>query len=245
MTGTATEAQDNISARVAALQQRIAAACARAGRQAAEVRLVAVSKTVESARIRAAIAAGVRVLGENRVQEAQDKLTELRALSDEQRVQWHLIGHLQSNKARRAVELFDAVHSVDSLKLAEKLDQAAAELNKRLPVFIEVNLGGEASKAGLAVADALHLCEAVSQLTHLELKGLMAVPPFFDEAEAVRPYFRRLRELRDEAIKAGIVGTQFGELSMGMSNDFEVAIEEGASFVRVGTALFGARNYAD
>src|SRR5262245_6796949 len=142
MTGTATETQDNINARVAAIQQRIAAACARAGRNAAEVTLVAVSKTVEAARIRAAIAAGVRVLGENRVQEAQDKRAELRALSDEQRVQWHLIGHLQSNKARRAVELFDAVHSVDSLKLAEKLNQVAAELNKRLPVFIEVNLGG-------------------------------------------------------------------------------------------------------
>ena len=244
MTGTATEAQDNISARVAAVQQRIAAACARVGRNAAEVTLVAVSKTVEAARIRAAIAAGVRVLGENRVQEAQGKLAELRALSAEQQVQWHLIGHLQSNKARRAVELFDTVHSVDSLKLAEKLDQVAAELNKRLPVFIEVNLGGEDSKAGLAAADVLPLCEAVSRLVHLELKGLMAVPPFFEEAEAARPYFRCLRQLRDEAIKAGIVGAQFGELSMGMSNDFEVAIEEGASFVRVGTALFGARNNA-
>ena len=244
MTGTATEAQDSINARVAAVQQRIAAACARAGRNAAEITLVAVSKTVEAARIRAAIAAGVRVLGENRVQEAQDKLAELRALSDEQQVQWHLIGHLQSNKARRAVELFDVVHSVDSLKLAEKLDQVANELNKRLPIFIEVNLGGEDSKAGLAVADVLPLCEAVSRLAHLELKGLMAVPPFLEESEAVRPYFRRLRQLRDEALKAGIVGAQFGELSMGMSNDFEVAIEEGASFVRVGTALFGARNNA-
>jgi len=244
MTGTATEAQNNISARVAAVQQRIAAACARAGRNAAEITLVAVSKTVEAARIRAAIAAGVRVLGENRVQEAQDKLAELRTLSDEQRVQWHLIGHLQSNKARRAVELFDAVHSVASLKLAEKLNQVAHELNKRLPIFIEVNLGGEDSKAGLAAPEVLPLCEAVSRLVHVELKGLMAVPPFLEESEAVRPYFRRLRQLRDEAIKAGIVGTQFGELSMGMSNDFEVAIEEGASFVRVGTALFGVRNYA-
>jgi PLP dependent protein len=244
MIGIATEAQDTISARVAAVQQRIAAVCARAGRDVTQVTLMAVSKTVEAARIRAAIAAGMRVLGENRVQEAQSKLTELRALSDAQQVQWHLIGHLQSNKARRAIELFDAVHSVDSLKLAEKLNQGAAELNKRLPVFIEVNLGGEDSKAGLAATGVLPLCEAASQLSHLELKGLMAVPPFFAEAEAVRPYFRRLRALRDEAIRAGIVGAQFCELSMGMSNDFEVAIEEGATFVRVGTALFGARNYA-
>jgi PLP dependent protein len=244
MTGTATETQNDISTRVAAVQQRIAAACARAGRDVAEVTLVAVSKTVEPARIRAAIAAGVRVLGENRVQEAQSKITELRALSDQRQVQWHLIGHLQSNKARRAVELFDAVHSVDSLKLAEKLAQVAAELNKRLPVFIEVNLGGENSKAGLAAADVLSVCEAASKFAQLELKGLMAVPPFFEEAEAVRPYFRRLRELRDEAIKAGVVGAQLRELSMGMSNDFEVAIEEGATFVRVGTALFGTRNYA-
>ena len=244
MTGTATETQDNISARVAAVHQRIAAACARAGRNTAEVTLVAVSKTVEPARIRAAIAAGVRVLGENRVQEAQSKLAELRALGVEQQAQWHLIGHLQSNKARRAVELFDAVHSVDSLKLAEKLNQAAGELNKRLPIFIEVNLGGEDSKAGLAPADVLPLCEAASKFAQLELKGLMAVPPFFAEAEMVRPYFRRLRELRDKVIKAGVVGAHLRELSMGMSNDFEVALEEGATFVRVGTALFGARNYA-
>lgn len=243
MTGPALDHQQAIRENVASIRQRIAAACVRAGREVAEVTLVAVSKTVEPARIRAAIAAGVRVLGENRVQEAQSKLEELRALSVEQQVQWHLIGHLQSNKARRAVELFDAVHSVDSLKLAEKLAQAAAELGKRLPVFLEVNLGGEDSKAGVAVEAVLPLCEAVNKLAALELKGLMAVPPFLDDAEAVRPYFRRLRELRDEALKTGAVGPDFRELSMGMSNDFEIALEEGATFVRVGTALFGARQY--
>lgn len=243
MTGSALDHQQAIRENVASIRQRIEAACARAGRNVAEVTLVAVSKTVEPARIRAAIAAGINVLGENRVQEAQSKLEELRALSNEQQVQWHLIGHLQSNKARRAVELFDAVHSVDSLKLAEKLAQAAAEVGKRLPVFLEVNLGEEDSKAGVAVEAVLPLCEAVSKLAALELKGLMAVPPFLDDTEAVRPYFRRLRELRDDALKTGVVGPGFCELSMGMSNDFEVAIEEGATFVRVGTALFGARQY--
>lgn len=204
---------------------------------------MAVSKTVEPARIRAAIAAGVRVLGENRVQEAQAKLTELRALSDAQQVQWHLIGHLQTNKARRAVELFDAIHSVDSLKLAEKLAQAAGELGKRLPVFLEVNLGGEESKAGVTANAVLPLCEAVSKLANLELVGLMTVPPFLEEPEAVRPYFRQLRQLRDAAVRAGAAKTQLRELSMGMSHDFAVAIEEGATIVRVGTALFGARPY--
>lgn len=241
MTGSALDHQQAIRESVAAIRQRIAAACARVGRDAAEVTLVAVSKTVEPTRIRAAIAAGVEVLGENRVQEAQGKIAEL---SSEAPVQWHLIGHLQSNKARRAVELFDAVHSVDSLKLAEKLAQAAAELGKRLPVFLEVNLGGEGSKAGIAPHEVLPLCAAINELAALELKGLMAVPPFLDDPAQVRPYFHRLRELRDEAVQAGVVGANFRELSMGMSNDFEVAIEEGATFVRVGTALFGARQYA-
>jgi pyridoxal phosphate enzyme (YggS family) len=159
-------------------------------------------------------------------------------------VQWHLIGHLQSNKARRAVELFDAVHSVDGLKLAEKLDQAAADVGKCLPVFLEVNLGGEASKAGVPADQVLPLCEAVSRLAHLNLVGLMTVPPFLADLEAVRPYFRRLRQLRDEAVRAGAASNRLRELSMGMSHDFAVAIEEGATVVRVGTALFGARLYA-
>jgi len=224
-----------------AINQRIAAACQRAGRDFSEVTLVAVSKTIAPARIREAIAAGVRTLGENRVQEAAAKIAELREVVAEHQVQWHLIGHLQSNKARRAVELFDAVHSVDSLKLAERLNQSAGELGKRLPVFIEVNLGAEAAKSGATINATLPLCEQVAKLAHLELKGLMAVPPFLDDAEAVRPFFRRLRELRDEARRSGIAGEHCNDLSMGMSNDFEIAIEEGATLVRVGTALFGAR----
>ncbi len=228
--------------RLEIINQRIAAACQRAGRDFFEVTLVAVSKTVEPALIRQAIEAGVRVLGENRVQEAATKIPQLENAAAENNVAWHLIGHLQSNKARRAVELFSAIQSVDSVKLAARLDAIAGELGKRLPVFLEINLGEEDSKAGISQSEVLSLCEQVSKLHHLELKGLMAVPPFLDDPEQVRPFFRRLRQLRDEARRAGIVGEQFKELSMGMSNDFEVAIEEGATYVRIGTALFGSRS---
>jgi len=155
-----------------------------------------------------------------------------------------LIGHLQSNKARRAVELFDAIHSIDNLKLAERIAQVAGDLSKRLPIFIEVNLGGEELKSGAAPDDVLRLIEQISKLDHLELKGLMAVPPFLEDPEKVRPYFRQLRELRDRAISSGAAGPDFKGLSMGMSNDFEAAIEEGATAIRVGTAIFGARNHA-
>ncbi len=232
--------REGVAARLAGIEERIAAACGRAGRARAEVTLVAVSKTVEPARIREAIAAGVRVLGENRVQEAAEKIPQLAAEAAD--VAWHLIGHLQSNKARRAVELFDAIESVDSLKLGARLDGIAGELGKRLPVLVEVNLGGEESKAGLAAAEVLPLCEQLQRMPNLELRGLMTVPPFLDDPDALRPFFRQLRALRDEAVAAGIVGPAFRELSMGMSNDFETAIEEGATMVRIGTALFGARS---
>lgn len=228
--------------RIEAINQRIAAACQRAGRDFFDVTLVAVSKTVDPALIRQAIEAGIRVLGENRVQEAAAKIPELERITIEHGVAWHLIGHLQSNKTRRAIELFSTIQSVDSLKLATRLDSAAGEAGKRLPVFLEINLGGEDSKAGIAPEEVLPLCEQVGKLPHLELKGLMAVPPFLDDPEQVRPFFRRLRQLRDDAQRAGIVGEQFKELSMGMSNDFEVAIEEGATLVRIGTALFGSRS---
>lgn len=230
-----------MKARLEAINQRIAAACERAGRQTSEITLVAVSKTVPVDRIREAIEAGVQTLGESRIQEAAVKIPELRRLSAERKVQWHLIGHLQSNKARRAVELFDAVHSIDDLKLAERLDRIAGESGKRLPVFIEVNLGAEESKAGVAPGAALPLCEQIGKLPNLELKGLMAVPPFSDDPEDSRPFFRHLRRLRDEARRAGAGGAPFNGLSMGMSHDFEVAIEEGATFVRIGAAIFGAR----
>lgn len=227
--------------RIEAINQRIAAACQRAGRDFFDVRLVAVSKTVAPELVRQAIEAGVRTLGENRVQEAAGKITELADTVAAHKVDWHLIGHLQSNKARRAVELFSAIQSVDSLKLAERLNNAAAELGKRLPVFVEVNLGGEESKAGVAPVEVLPLCEQMAKLPALELRGLMTVPPFLDDPNDVRQFFRRLRRLRDEAREAGIVGEEFKELSMGMSHDFEVAIEEGATLVRIGTVLFGAR----
>ncbi len=229
-------------ARLEAINRQIAAACERAGRQPSEVTLVAVSKTVAPARIREAIEAGVRDLGENRVQEAAAKIPELNAVTAEHNVQWHLIGHLQSNKARRALEHFDAVHSVDSLKLAELLDNAAGEFGKKLPVFIEVNLGGEVLKSGVAPGELFPLCERAGKLANLELKGLMAVPPFPDNPEDMRPFFRQLRQMRDEVQRRGIAGEWFKDLSMGMSGDFEVAIEEGATFVRIGTALFGARS---
>ncbi len=230
-------------ARLEAINRRIAEACKRAGRQASEITLVAASKTVPATVIREAIEAGVRAIGENRVQEAATKITELGGFAADYRVQWHLIGRLQSNKARRAVEIFDVVQSIESLKLAERLDNIAGESGKRLPVFIEVNLGGEASKAGAAPDEVLPLCEQISKLSNLDLKGLMAVPPFFDDPENSRPYFQRLRMMRDQATQTGAAGLQFNDLSMGMSNDFEVAIEEGATLVRIGTELFGARDY--
>ena len=232
-----------LRARLEAINCRIAAACGRAGRQVSEVTLVAASKTVPAPLVREAIEAGVRAIGENRVQEAATKIAELGEIASEYNVQWHLIGRLQSNKARRAVELFDVVQSVESLKLAERLDHIAGESGKRLPVFIEVNLGGEVSKAGAAPDEILPLCEQISKLSNLELKGLMTVPPFFDDPEDARPFFQRLRLMRDRAAHAGAAGEQFNDLSMGMSNDFEVAIEEGATLVRIGTELFGARDY--
>lgn len=227
--------------RLEAINQRIAAACQRAGRDFFDVTLVAVSKTVAPDLIRQAIEAGIRTLGENRVQEAAGKIPVLADTVAAHNAEWHLIGHLQSNKARRAVELFSAIQSVDSFKLAERLNSIAAELGKRLPVFIEANLGGEGSKEGATSHEVLPLCEQVAKLPALELKGLMTVPPFLDDPNDVRPYFRRLRDLRDQARQGGIVGEEFKELSMGMSHDFEVAIEEGATLIRIGTALFGAR----
>jgi PLP dependent protein len=219
------------------IHQRMHDACERVGRNAAEVTLVAVSKTVPAATVREAIAAGVSVLGENRVQEAEAKLA---ALSDSRsQVKWHLIGHLQANKARKAASLFDVVQSVVDESIAARLNRMAEELGKRLPVFIEVNLAGEASKSGVALAEALPLIKTVAQYPALELQGLMTVPPFLDDPEDVRPFFRQLRELRDKALHAGFASCT--QLSMGMSHDFEVAIEEGATLVRIGTALFGAR----
>ena len=227
----------NHAENIAKVRERIAAACARAGRRAEDVRLIAISKTFPAECIRQAYEAGLRDFGENRVQEAAAKRPALADLN----VTWHLVGHLQSNKAKPARELFQWIHSVDSLRLAERLDKVAAPRGEKLPVLIEVNLGGEAAKTGAEPSAVIALAEALSRLETLELRGLMAIPPFLDEPEMVRPYFRRLRELREEIAARDFPNVSMQELSMGMSHDFEVAIEEGATMVRVGTAIFGPR----
>ena len=226
-----------IADNIARVQERIAAACRRAGRQPEEVRLIAISKTVPAERIREAFEAGLRDFGENRVQEAAAKrpaLTDLTAT-------WHLVGHLQSNKSKPARDLFHWVHSVDSARLAERLDKVAVGGGDKVLALIEVNLGGEESKSGVNESKVPALAEALSALETLEIRGLMAVPPYLEEPELTRPYFRRLRELAAEISKRNLPRVTMQELSIGMSHDFEVAIEEGATMVRVGTAIFGAR----
>lgn len=219
------------------IQKRIAAAAARAGRRAEEITLIGVSKTHPASAIREAYEAGVRHFGENRVQEWEGKQAGTQGLS----ATWHLIGHLQSNKAARAAKLFHSVDSVDDFALAQKLDRARAEagVTGKLRVLIEVRVAQEETKSGAEIEALPELAGKVASLKQLELAGLMCIPPYLLEAEHVRPYFRRLRELRDE-LRAK-VGLPLPVLSMGMSHDFEVAIEEGATEVRVGTALFGTR----
>lgn len=209
------------------------------GRNPAEITLVAVSKTVPPGLIAALESFAPVVLGENKVQEAQAKQPLLPGLDV---FRWHLIGHLQSNKVNRAVELFEAIHSVDRLDLLQRLDRRCGETGRRLRVFLEVNLGGEDTKSGCAAEEVAPLLEAACSLTHLLVDGFMTVPPYREDPEEVRPYFRRLRQIRDEM--AGRFGglLPLRELSMGMSHDFEVAIQEGATLVRVGTAIFGVRS---
>jgi PLP dependent protein len=228
------ELEDNI----ARVREQIRAACRRAGRRPEDIKLVAVSKTVPSPLIRRAYEAGVHDFGENRVQEAVDKRA---ALSDLAAV-WHLIGHLQTNKANSARELFHWVHSVDSVRVAQKLDQAAQSREDRLPVLIQVRLGNEPTKSGVDESELRRLAEQVSMLSTLELRGLMVLPPYFEDADEVRPFFRRLRELARTVESASLPNVAMQELSMGMSHDFEVAIEEGATILRVGTAIFGERS---
>jgi pyridoxal phosphate enzyme (YggS family) len=234
-------ATTGIRDRLARIEERIGSSCQRAGRDRREVTLIGVSKTFPTELIAEGIDAGLRVLGENRVQEAATKIPALSELCAASGVVWHLIGHLQSNKVRRAVELFSMIHSVDSLKLAERIDAVCGETGRQLPILIEVNLGGEESKAGVKATETLALCEQIGKLPNLQLQGLMTVPPFAEAPEDTRPYFRELRALRDQAVSLGLVSPAFTHLSMGMSHDFEVAIEEGATMVRVGTAIFGSR----
>src|SRR5215471_557097 len=230
----------SIAENIAQVRARIARAAARVRRNPDSIALMAVSKTVEPARIREAAQAGIRVFGENRVQEFAEKFPDRQ---DRRDAEWHLIGHLQSNKAGKAMELFDGIDSLDSLKLAERLDRAAATMAKILPVLIEINVGGEESKSGIPLdsPDLETLLQALPGFEHLQVRGLMAVPPFAQSPEAVRPYFRLLRDLRDTLAQRQLPRLEMDILSMGMSHDFEVAIEEGSTCVRVGTAIFGER----
>lgn len=225
-----------ISENLARVRERIEAAARRSGRDPEEVHLVAVSKSVEPERVRQAIEAGVKILGENYVQEAQKKIEVLG-----HDVAWHFIGHLQTNKAKVAAGLFDFIHSVDSQNLAQELGRRAKLRGKVLPILLEMNLAGEVTKFGAQEKEILLLAEKLSEMEGIEVKGLMTMPPFFEDPEASRPYFVQLRKLGERLAKEKIPGISMEELSMGMSNDFEVAVEEGATLVRVGTAIFGPR----
>ena len=232
-------AQELLAVRLADVRARLAAATQRSGRQSDQVRLIAISKTHPAPVIQQAIELGATDLGENRVQEAEGKIAEI----GREKVRWHLVGHLQANKSRRAVSLFDVIHSLDTVDLARRLDRLCVEEGRdSLPVLIQVDLGHEETKSGIDESEITHLVESLGPLTRVKLIGLMTLPPFFDDPEQSRPFFRRLRELRDELKRRGAFGDRTGELSMGMTHDFEVAIEEGATMVRVGTAIFGARH---
>lgn len=224
---------DGIPERLAAVRRRIEAAAARSGRPSSAVTLVAVSKTIPAAAIREAVSAGVKILGENRVQEAREKIEALPGAAE-----WHLIGHLQTNKAKLAVGLFDCIHSLDSVRLVQEIGRHAEEAGRRLRCLVEVNVGEEAQKSGVDAAEVRPLLEAARRLPQLSVQGLMTIPPFLPDPESVRPVFRRLRDLRDRLESEGWT---LPDLSMGMSHDFEVAIEEGATLVRIGTAIFGSR----
>jgi len=220
------------------VQERIAEACRRVGRRPEDVKLVAVSKTVPPDRIRAAYDAGLRDFGENRVQEAEAKAPALADLGAAG-LRWHLVGHLQKNKSKKAVALFDVIQSLDEVELAHHLEHHGAEQGKTVRALVQVDLAGEATKFGLEEKLLLTALESLRGFKSLQVQGLMVLPPFGEDPEAARPFFRRLRGLRDQAARQGLL--RGAELSMGMSHDFEVAIEEGATLVRVGTAIFGER----
>ena len=230
----------SISDNIARVKQRISDVAARVGRNPNSITLMAVSKVVEPERIHQAYEAGIRVFGENRVQEFADKTS---AVQDLAQAEWHLIGHLQSNKANKASGLFHAIDSVDSVRLAQKLDQAAQQARKILPILIEVNVGGEDNKSGIAPGsrELEELLNSASSLQSLQVQGLMTIPPYTEDPEGARTYFRKLRDLRDQIAARKFPGIRMEVLSMGMSHDFEIAIEEGSTCIRVGTAIFGER----
>lgn len=232
----------SIAENVSRILERIHAAAARAGRDANEITLMAVSKTFPAAAIREAHETGLRIFGENRVQEFATKAADARAL---QGTSFHLIGHLQSNKAAKTVELFDAVDSVDSLRLAAKLDSAAREAGKTLDVLLEINIGNEAAKSGLPPdinnSEFQQLLTEAANFSNVKIRGLMCIPPHTDDPNGARPYLRKMRELREAIAALKLPNIEMTTLSMGMSHDFEVAIEEGSTCVRLGTAIFGER----
>ncbi len=228
------EGDSGLAERLAGVRRRMAEACARCGREPGEVELVAVSKTHGPERVREAVDCGLRVFGESRVQEARAKIPLCPG-----GLSWHLVGHLQTNKVRVAVDLFDVIHSVDSTRLLEALEKACTQKGRTLEVLVEVNVSGEASKYGIAPGELEPLLDFSRECTHVDVIGLMTVPPWSEEPERTRVFFSRLRELRDEVSRSG--GYSLPQLSMGMSNDFETAIEEGATMVRIGTAIFGRR----
>ena len=233
----------SIAENAARIRERIQAAATRAGREAGEITLMAVSKTFPAESIREAYAAGLRTFGENRVQEFAGKASQARSLKD---AHFHLIGHLQSNKAAKAVELFEAVDSVDSERLAARLDAAAREAGRTLGVLLEVNIGNEVAKSGLSPdlrdQEFQKLLTKIPQLANLRVRGLMCIPPHTADPKGARPYFRKMRELRDQIAALKVPNLEMMALSMGMSHDFEVAIEEGSTCVRLGTAIFGERS---
>ena len=226
----------SVKLRLENIKDRINKSAIRSGRDPKSVRLVAVSKTVPANRMKEAIDAGVDILGENYIQETRTKFNELARYP----VSWHFIGHLQTNKAKYAVRLFDLIHSVDSLKLAQELDKQAKKVNKIQEILIQINIAKEPSKSGADAENTSNLIKDISCLENLSVKGLMIMPPFFNDPEKVRPYFSALREIRDR-IHQTVSGVDLYELSMGLSNDFEAAVEEGATLVRIGTAIFGER----
>jgi pyridoxal phosphate enzyme (YggS family) len=230
-----------VAQNIGLIQHRIATAAQRAGRRPEDITLMAVSKTFPPELIREAYQTGLRHFGENRVQEFAEKI---QSLGDLQDAEWHMIGHLQSNKAARATELFAAMDAVDSLRMAKKLNDSAQQLRKKLSALIEINVGGEVAKNGLSfdAPELETLLRAAPRLENLEFHGLMTVPPYFEDPQLARPYFRKLRELRDRIAAQNLQTISMDVLSMGMSHDFEIAIEEGSTCVRVGTAIFGKRS---
>ena len=228
---------NDIPGNIATIRERSAGAARAAGRSPEDVKLLAVSKMFDAAHVRAAYAAGQRDFGENKVQEALQKIGETAELE----IRWHLIGHLQSNKVKKAAPAFAAIHAIDSVDLLRRVEASAAEGGAAPDLYIQVDLAGETTKFGAPEADVPGIARAALECRAARLKGLMLLPPWFDEPEQARPYFRRLRELRDRLVEDGIDRAHLSELSMGMSHDFEVAIQEGATLVRVGTAIFGKR----